>query len=74
MDEEDHMLFSTTFATHNSYHLFNSNEWEDGGQSSVNPNEGVRNELARMKAQSESFKSLSNFSLSLMSFANCWSP
>jgi hypothetical protein len=74
MDEEDHMLFSIAFAAHNSYHLFNSNEWEDGGQSSVNPNEGVRNELARMKAQSESFKSLSNFSPSLMSFASCWSP
>jgi hypothetical protein len=64
MDEEDHMLFSIAFAAHNSYHLFNSNEWEDGGQSSVNPNEGVHDEFTRMKAQPNSFKNKSNFSVS----------
>lgn len=49
MCEDFHMLFSSVVTAHNSYQLFNSNEWKDGGQSSLNPNEGVRDELARTK-------------------------
>jgi hypothetical protein len=32
MDEEVWMLFQCVVAATNSHHLFNANEWEDGGQ------------------------------------------
>jgi hypothetical protein len=49
MDEEVQMLFQCMVEATNSYHLFNANEWEDGGQQSANPNVGVRDMLAWLK-------------------------
>jgi hypothetical protein len=63
MDEEVRMLFQCVVAATNSHHLFNANEWEDGGQQLVNPNVGVRNLLAWLKETPSMFKTITNFTL-----------
>jgi hypothetical protein len=63
MDEEVHMFFQYVVATTNSHHLFNINEWEDGGQQSVNPNVGVCDMLAWLKETPGMFKTMTNFTL-----------
>jgi hypothetical protein len=63
MDEEVQMLFQCVVAATNVHHLFNANEWEEGGQQSVNPNIGVRDMLAWLKETPGMFKTMTNFTL-----------
>lgn len=64
MDAEVRMIFQCVVTATNSYHLFNANEWEDGGQMSVNPNRGVRDLLSWLRETPPMFKTLTNFTMS----------
>jgi hypothetical protein len=63
MDEEVRMIFQCVVAATNSYHLFNANEWLDGGAQSVNPNRGVRDLLGWLRETPSMFKTITNFTL-----------
>ena len=49
-------------AAQTTLELFHTNEWEHGGQDSVNPQEGVRDVLGSMSSTPGLFKTLTNFS------------
>ena len=47
----------------NTLEFFHTNEWKDGGQNLVNPQEGVRDVLESMRSILGLFKVLTNFSI-----------
>ena len=59
---EEHALFAIQMATQTTLELFRTNEWEHGGQDSVNPHEGVCDVLGSMRSTPGLFKTLTNFS------------
>ena len=60
--EEDILLMCTMMiATCNTYNLFNPNELEEGGQSTINPNVRVMDVFGHMREVPTLFKILTNF-------------
>lgn len=57
------MNFQCVVVATNSYHLFNTNKWIEGGVQLVTPNRGVRDLLGRLRKTSCIFKTLINFTL-----------
>ena len=56
-------MLAVQLAMQNTMEFIHSNEWEEGGQESVNPQEGVRDVLGSMMATPGLFKILTNFSI-----------
>ena len=61
--DEEQALLAIQIATQTTMDLFHMNEWDHGGQDSVNPHEGVRNMLGTMRSTPGLFKVLTNFSV-----------
>ena len=61
--DEEAALLAIHLATQNTLDFFHTNEWEHGGQDSVNPHEGVRDILGSMRSTLGLFKVLTNFSI-----------
>ena len=62
--DEEQAMFVVQLAMQSTMELLHTNELEEGGQESVNPNEGVRDVLASMMSTPALFKVLTNFSIS----------
>lgn len=64
LDFEAQIVFMMMNVCINSWEFFNPNELEDGGQVGVNPDIGIRDLLASMRATGNAlFKNMTNFSL-----------
>jgi hypothetical protein len=63
MEEEAQMVMQVAIASSSSFHLFNGNEWTEGGFHTVNREEGVRDVLASMRTTPTLFKGNTNFTL-----------
>ena len=61
--DEEAALLAIHLAMQNTYDLFHTNEWNHGGQDSVNPQEDVRDVLGSMRSTPGLFKVLTNFSI-----------
>ena len=48
--DEEAALLAIHLATQNTFDLFHTNEWDHGGQDSVNPHESVRDVLGSMRS------------------------
>ena len=60
--DEENALLAIQIATQTTLDLFHTNEWEHGGQHSMNPHEGVCDVLGSMRSILGLFKVLTNFS------------
>ena len=61
--DEEQALLTIQLAMQNTMEFIHSNEWEEGGQELVNPQEGVCDVLRSMMATLGLFKILTNFSI-----------
>ena len=61
--DEEQALLAVQLAMQNTMEFIHNNEWEEGGQESVNPQEDVHDVLGSMMATLGLFKILTNFSI-----------
>ena len=61
--DEEAALLAIQLATQNTLDFFHTNEWDHGGQDSVNSHEGVRDILGSTRSTPGLFKVPTNFSI-----------